>query len=543
MPDLLSPESTNAAPYTVSELSGALKRTIESAYDHVRMRGEISKVTRHASGHVYLTLKDDRSAIDGVIWKGQVSRLQTQPDYGLEVIVTGRITTFPASSKYQIVIDQMEVAGVGALLAQLERLKQKLNAEGLFAPDRKRPLPFAPRTIGVVTSPTGAVIRDILHRIRDRWPCRVVVWPVVVQGDQAAAQVIAALKGFEAGIQQDGGVPRPDIIIVARGGGSVEDLWPFNDEALARTVAGLSIPVISAVGHETDTTLIDYVSDRRAPTPTGAAEIATPVLGELRALTADLERRRQGVMTRLLEIRRERLTLLVRALPKPQDLLDAAQQRLDYTAHRLTGGLMANLNAHDNAFGRTASRFRPGLLERPQQLKADQLVQLTGRLHRAAARKLALTEQHARLPLLETRLGDALQRAAAKKGERLPEFGARLGQAFRRLTIKKGERLPEFDRRVREAVARSLALKGERLRALDQVRVSLDPDRPLDLGFARVNRKDGALVTAPDMAAAGEILELTFKGERKLDVTVGHASAPKPFAAPKPAKPEQGNLF
>ena len=539
MPDLLSPESSNAAPYSVSELSGALKRTIETAYDHVRLRGEISKVTRHSSGHVYLTLKDDRAAIDGVVWKGQVSRLQTQPDYGLEVIVTGRITTFPASSKYQIVIEQMEVAGVGALLAQLERLKQKLHAEGLFATERKRPLPFAPRTIGVVTSPTGAVIRDILHRIRDRWPCRVVVWPVVVQGDQAPPQVIAALRGFEAG----NNVPRPDVIIVARGGGSVEDLWPFNDEALARTVSGLSVPVISAVGHETDTTLIDYVSDRRAPTPTGAAEMATPVLGELRAFTADLERRRQGVMSRLLEVRRERLALLARALPKPQDLLDAAQQRLDYAAHRLTGGLMANLNAHDNAFGRTATRFRPGLLERPQRLKAEQLTQLALRLDRAAARKLALTEQHARLPALEARLRQTLARIASKKGERLPEFGARMTQALARLTAKKGERLPEFERRLDEALARTLALKAERVRALEQVRVSLNPDRPLDLGFARVNRKDGHLVTSPDGVADGEVLELTFKGSRKLDVTAGHSVAPKPFTAPKPAKPEQGSLF
>ncbi len=539
MPDLLSPESSNAAPYTVSELSGALKRTIETAYDHVRLRGEISKVTRHASGHVYLTLKDDRSAIDGVVWKGQVSRLQTQPDYGLEVIVTGRITTFPASSKYQIVIEQMEVAGVGALLAQLERLKQKLHTEGLFAPDRKRPLPFAPRTIGVVTSPTGAVIRDILHRIRDRWPCRVVVWPVVVQGDQAPPQVIAALKGFEAGVN----VPRPDVIIVARGGGSVEDLWPFNDEALARAVAGLTVPVISAVGHETDTTLIDYVSDRRAPTPTGAAEMATPVLGELRAFTADLERRRQGVMSRGLEVRRERLTLLARALPRPQDLLDTAQQRLDYAAHRLTGGLASNLSAHDNAFGRTAARFRPGLLERPQSLKTQQMTQLAERLDRAVARKVALTEAHARLPALETRLGEALGRVAAKKGERLPEFGTRMTQAFTRLSMKKGERLPEFDRRLGEAVTRTLALKAERVRGLDQVRVSLNPDRPLDLGFARVNRKDGHLVTSPDGVTDGEILELTFKGNQKLDVTAGHSATPKPVAAPKPAKPEQGSLF
>jgi len=528
MDDLLSgaDSASNVQAYSVSELAGALKRTLEQAYDHVRLRGEISKVTRHSSGHVYLTLKDDRACIDGVIWKGQVRGLQTQPDTGLEVIVTGRITTFPASSKYQIVIEQMEVAGVGALLAQLERLKQKLHAEGLFDVAKKQPLPFAPKTIGVITSPTGAVIRDILHRIRDRWPCRVIVWPVVVQGETAAPQVISALKGFE----NDPAVPRPDIIIVARGGGSVEDLWPFNSEDLARAVSACRIPVISAVGHETDTTLIDYVSDRRAPTPTGAAEMATPVIGELRAFTADLERRRQACISRKLEVLRERITLLSRALPKPQDLIDTAQQRLDYVAHRLNGGLAANLNAHDTAFARVSGRFRPGLLERPRELKADQLAQLSQRLTRAAARKLALTQQHARLP----------------------DLGARLTEALKRQALRSGERLPELKRRLDEAVGRALKQKAEQLTALDKLRVSLNPDRPLDLGFARVNRKAGGLVTAPDMVTAGEGLELTFKGGT-LDVTVGEGAArPEPVAQPPAAKPapmkkasspEQGSLF
>ena len=496
-----SPSSSpngNAAPYSVSELAGALKRTIEQAYDHVRLRGEISKVTRHASGHVYLTLKDDRAAIDGVVWKGQVPRLQTQPESGLEVIVTGRITTFPASSKYQIVIEQMEVAGVGALLAQLERIKKKLHAEGLFAPERKRPLPFAPRVVGVITSPTGAVIRDILHRIRDRWPCRVVVWPVLVQGDQAAAQVINALQGF-----QNGAVVRPDVLIVARGGGSVEDLWPFNDENLARAVAACAIPVISAVGHETDTTLIDYVSDRRAPTPTGAAEMATPVLGDLRAFVADLERRRQTCFGQSMQARRERVALLARALPKPQELIDAAQQRLDFAGHRLGGGLMTNLNAHDTALARVAARFRPGLLEHPRRLKSEALAQLSQRAARAVTRKLALSESHARLPDLAARM--------------------------------------------QAAMARALRLRGDRLKALEQLRLSLDPDRPLNLGFARVNRQGGELVTSPQDVAAGEALVLTFKGRRTLDVTAGDVTAgesPRPARKSKPEPPpSQGSLF
>ena len=525
MPSESTPGATNAAAYSVSELAGALKRTLETTYDHVRLRGEISKVTRHASGHVYLTIKDDKAAIDGVIWKGNVSRLQAQPEHGLEVIVTGKITTFPASSKYQIVIEAMEVAGIGALLAQLDRLKKKLHGEGLFDPARKKPLPYAPRTIGVITSPTGAVIRDILHRIRDRWPCRVIVWPVVVQGDTAPPQVIQALRGFHT----DPSIPRPDVIIVARGGGSVEDLWAFNSEDLARAVAASTIPIISAVGHETDTTLIDYVSDRRAPTPTGAAEMATPVLGELRAFTADLERRRQGTMARLLETRRERVALLARTLPKPFDLINTAQQRLDYVAHRLGGGLTQNLNLHSTAFIRVSGRFTPALLEREVQLKSERLGQFAQRLDLAVSRRVSLAESHARLPNLTTRLDDALQRTVKRSGERLPDLTRRLPEAFMRI----------------------LNQSRERLQRLEQLRLSFNPDRPLDLGFARVNRPDGALVTSPTGVAAGEALVLTFKGDQKLDVITGDSGAispsrptPKPAPPkPRPAMPDQGSLF
>ena len=268
-PDIDSPaaEAGNAKAYSVSELAFALKRTLENAYGFVRLRGELSKVTFHSNGHVYLSIKDDKACIDGVVWKGSVRGLGVRPEQGLEVIITGKVTTYPMGSRYQIVIESMEAAGVGALLAQLEKLKARLQAEGLFDPARKRPLPTMPEVVGVITSPTGAVIRDILHRIRDRWPCRVVVWPVVVQGEAASTQVRMAIEGFNA-LNGDSAIPRPDLLIVARGGGSVEDLWPFNDEALARAAAASAIPLISAVGHETDTTLIDFVSDRRAPTPT-----------------------------------------------------------------------------------------------------------------------------------------------------------------------------------------------------------------------------------------------------------------------------------
>jgi exodeoxyribonuclease VII large subunit len=379
--------TTNAQPYSVSELSFALKRTLEDAYGFVRLRGELSKVTHHGNGHVYLTIKDDKSALDGVVWKGSVKNLAIRPQQGMEVIVTGKITTYPAGSRYQIVIDSMEAAGVGALLAQLERLKAKLAAEGLFEPARKRPLPSMPAVVGVITSPTGAVIRDILHRIRDRWPCRVIVWPVVVQGDQAAAQVAAAIRGFNLA-DGSNGLVRPDIIIVARGGGSVEDLWAFNDEALARTVAQGSIPLISAVGHETDTTLIDFVSDRRAPTPTAAAEMATPVLAELKATVLDYERRLVRCSGRLLEDRRNRLTAAARGLPRPADLLALAQQRFDLASGRLAAGLSRNVAVHDRDFARTAGRLTPGLLDRPRALKAQRLAEFSARLKPSLDRRL-----------------------------------------------------------------------------------------------------------------------------------------------------------
>ena len=389
----------NNPPLSISELSFALKRTLEDRFGHVRLRGEVSKVNRHASGHVYLTLKDDKSAIDGVIWKGQVRGLGVQPETGLEVIVTGKITSYPARSSYQIVIETMEAAGAGALLAQLERLKARLRDEGLFEPARKRPLPAFPATIGVITSPTGAVVRDILHRIAERWPCRVVVWPCVVQGEVAAAQVAAAVRGFDA-LPADGPIPRPDVVIVARGGGSVEDLWPFNDEALARTVAAASVPIISAVGHETDTTLIDFVSDRRAPTPTGAAEMATPVLADLKAATAELDRRLARAAGRLVEDRRTALRAASRGLPpRPEDLLALPQQRFDLIASRLGAALGRNVAAHERDLLRVTARLTPS----------------------AAGRQLDRSRE--RLQALQQRLTTALARVPAREAERLARTG------------------------------------------------------------------------------------------------------------------------
>lgn len=403
----------NNPPQTVSELSFALKRTLEDRFGHVRLRGEISKVNHHASGHVYLTLKDDKAAIDGVVWKGSVRGLGVRPETGLEVIVTGKITSYPARSSYQIVIETMEAAGAGTLLAQLERLKARLAGEGLFEPSRKRPIPTFPAVVGVITSPTGAVIRDILHRIAERWPCRVIVWPCVVQGDAAAGQVAAAVRGFDA-MTPDGPIPRPDVVIVARGGGSVEDLWAFNDEALARTVAAASIPIISAVGHETDTTLIDFVSDRRAPTPTGAAEIATPVLADLQYVVADFERRLARAGGRILEDRRTRLRAAARGLPaRPEDLLALPQQRLDHAGSRLGSGLQRNLAVHERQLITVAGRLSPALLDRAMERRRDRLAAVGGRFTPTLPRQLDRDQ---------TRLA-ALSRALASLDPKRPKPG------------------------------------------------------------------------------------------------------------------------
>ena len=493
-------EPGNAPAFSVTELAFALKRTLEDAFGHVRLRGEISKVTRHASGHVYLTLKDDKAAIDGVIWKGSVRGLKSQPEQGLEVIVTGRITTYPARSGYQIIIETLEPAGVGALLAQLERLKARLAGEGLFDAARKPALPLMPTVIGVITSPTGAVIRDILHRITDRWPVRVVVWPVVVQGDSAAAQVARAIEGFNA-LGLGGPVPRPDVLIVARGGGSIEDLWPFNDERLARVAAASRIPLISAVGHETDTTLIDYAAARRAPTPTAAAEMATPVLADLRASLSVAGGRLDRSAANLLEGRRGRLSAAAAALPRLGDLVELAGQRFDHAASRLAAGLSANIAAHAQQLTGTAARLTPAVLLRPVDLAGTRLAELEDRLTGAIERRQAGAEQRAALPALGLRL--------------------------------------------RAAVDRRLAAEVLGLERLEQLRRSMDPDRPLGLGFARVHRPDGALVTAAAGLATGDGLRLVFADGAR-DVTVDGPEGSAPAAARKPpprSSAPQGSLF
>ncbi len=324
----------NVPELTVSELAFAIKRTIEGAFGLVRVRGELSGFKRAGSGHLYFAIKDANAVLDCVAWRSNLPRLSFEPEDGLEVVCTGRLTTYPGRSKYQLVVERMEPAGVGALMALLEERKRKLAAEGLFDAVRKRPLPFLPRIVGVVTSPTGAVIRDILHRLADRFPVRVILWPVLVQGEGAAEQVAAAIRGFSA-LPPGGRIPRPDVVIVARGGGSIEDLWAFNEEIVVRAAATSTIPLISAVGHETDHTLIDLAADRRAPTPTAAAEIAVPVRADLLERVTGLGQRLDGAILRELKARRERLAGLARGLPEPRRLLAVAAQRLDDLAERL----------------------------------------------------------------------------------------------------------------------------------------------------------------------------------------------------------------
>ncbi len=401
----------NDGALSVSEISQLLKRHVEGGFSHVRIRGEISGYKRPASGHLYMALKDENAVIDGVMWKGGAARLAFVPQDGIEVIASGKLTTYPGRSKYQIIIETMEVAGEGALLALLEKLKVKLGAEGLFDPARKKRLPFLPRTIGVVTSPTGAVIRDILHRLADRCPTRVIVWPVLVQGSGAAAQIASAVTGF-SDMQ---GADRPDLVIVARGGGSIEDLWAFNEEAVVRAVAACSIPVISAVGHETDTSLCDYAADVRAPTPTAAAEMAVPVRSEILATLQSLGARAMRSVHRTAERADERLASTARRLPTPDTLLGPQRQRADDLGERLKRGLSHRIADARAELGRMSGALRPVMLGdrlTNARTKLDQLWRVAQSLHPDAPLKRGYAKVERRSGGVVTQAGTARKAGA-----------------------------------------------------------------------------------------------------------------------------------
>ncbi len=443
----------NAPEFTVSELSGAVKRVIEGEFGRVRVRGEVGRVSRPSSGHLYLDLKDDRACLGAVIWKGTARALTVKPEEGMEVIATGRLTTFPGASKYQMIIEEIAPAGVGALMAMLEARKRALAAEGLFDAARKRPLPFLPEIIGVITSPSGAVIRDILHRLRERFPRPVLLWPVTVQGERCAPEVAAAIRGFNA-LPPGGPVPRPDLLIVARGGGSIEDLWGFNEEIVVRAAAESSIPLISAVGHETDTTLIDHAADRRAPTPTAAAEMAVPVRLDLVAAVGALEARRRTALARGLDQRRQRLRDLARGLPRPDALIAERAQRLDGLAVRLPLALIGFTRHLHLALNRGApGRFGAHLLEIGLEKHRQRL----------------LRASHGLRP-------DLVAQRIARLRERLEARDTRLVRAG--------------DRRSREARAA--------LDALGRTLETLGPHRVLERGFAIVRDGAGAVVTSAE---------------------------------------------
>ncbi|MCM2342975.1 MAG: exodeoxyribonuclease VII large subunit [Alphaproteobacteria bacterium] len=372
-----APARSNVPELSVSELSGSVQRTLEESFGRVRVRGEIAGMKLAASGHLYADLKDENANINMICWRTTVQRLKIKPEDGLEVICTGKITTYPKSSRYQLIVESIELAGAGALLKMLEDRKKRLAAEGLFDPARKVALPYLPRVIGVVTSPTGAVIRDILHRLNDRFPRHVLVWPVMVQGEGAAEQIAAAIRGF-AMLPADGSTPRPDLIIVARGGGSLEDLMAFNEEAVVRAAADCTIPLISAVGHETDTTLIDFAADVRAPTPTAAAEMAVPVRAELLATVMDSARRLFTGMIRLVDHRRERVQAIAARLGDPQRLLAIKAQGLDHLSHKLDSAFDKGNKVRETRVVRLGAALRHprSLIERESQRLQDRVERL-----------------------------------------------------------------------------------------------------------------------------------------------------------------------
>lgn len=523
MDDLIDDEGEaapgNAPEFSVSEISGAVKRTVEGAFSRVRVRGEIGRLSLPRSGHVYLDLKDDRSVLAGVIWKGQAAKMAHRPEEGMEVIATGRLTTFPGQSKYQMVIDDIQPAGAGALMAMLEKRRKMLADEGLFDEDRKKPLPFLPEVIGVVTSPSGAVIRDILHRLRDRFPRKVLIWPVAVQGEKCAAEVSRAIRGFNA-MTAGGAMPRPDLLIVARGGGSLEDLWGFNEEAVVRAAAESDIPLISAVGHETDTTLIDHASDYRAPTPTGAAEKAVPVRLDLLAWL----RQQEGILTRgmtsAMTARRQRLTDLSRALPRPEALMDSARQRLDLASVRLRPALGSRAQGARAQLDRLAATLDPAL-------------------DRAVARKRLDLGRHS------AGLTPARLTGLVRQGRRdLTGLAARLDpQRLRLRTSQMEERLRVVRARFSQAATQSVRRRRDSLDSLDRLRQTLGYKETLGRGYAVIRSGDGVLTTKAS-AATHAGLEIEF-ADGRLGVTPTGATPKlaKPTAKTPPKPGGQGSLF
>ena len=510
-------EGLNAPEFTVTEISGAVKRTIEGSFSRVRVRGEIGRVSMPRSGHVYLDLKDDRSVLSAVIWKGVAARLQTQPEEGMEVVATGKLTTFGGQSKYQMVIEDIAPAGMGALMAMLEKRKKTLEAEGLFDSGRKKELPYLPEVIGVITSPSGAVIRDILHRLRDRFPRKVLLWPVAVQGARCAPEVTRAIEGFNA-MTPGGAMPRPDLLIVARGGGSIEDLWGFNEEIVARAAAASDIPLISAVGHETDTTLIDFASDMRAPTPTAAAELAVPVRLELLGWVGEQEVRLARALSQSINQRQQRLRDLARALPNPQALVDQAGQKFDYTAGRLAPALQKAVQVK-----------RLELEKRAAPLQGATLAQ-------------RIRHEDTRLKSTGMRLASGLssnthiqRRVYDKTAQRLRPL------ALKQEVDRKKSAFSALSQRFSNSALNQTGRWRNRIDALERLHQTLGYKETLKRGYAVVRSQDQIVTSKVDAEKATE-LEIEFQDGR---LATGPSASLKPSrkAKPAPPKPDQGSLF
>jgi exodeoxyribonuclease VII large subunit len=514
MMDLIDePESAGNTPeFSVSDLTGAVKRAIEGEFGHVRVKAEVGRVVRARSGHLYFDLKDDRNVLACTTWKGQVDALAVIPEEGMEVVVQGRMTTFGSQSKYQLNATDVAVAGVGALMAMLDKRKKMLEAEGLFSPDKKQNIPFLPDVIGVITSPTGAVIRDILHRLRDRFPRKVLVWPVAVQGKDCAPQVARAIEGFNA-MTPGGAMPRPDLIIVARGGGSIEDLWGFNEESVARAAAASDIALISAVGHETDTTLVDFVSDRRAPTPTAAAEMAVPVRLELLAAVDQLGARASRAASDGVARRKQRVADLWRVLPKPDQLAEDARQRFDYWSEKLDTALISRVRDGKLRLGDASGLLRPSTLN-----------------HR-------ISQGHERLGGWQARLAPALDRTTAQARRDLEQRANRLRPDAVTAAQKRAQtELTAKLKRLSGAATIQLERHQTRLHGLDRMRETLGYRETLKRGYAVV-RGDGNVVTTAKAAKAATSLEVEFA-----DGKMSPAGKPaKPKSKIPPA--DQGSLF
>src|SRR5215212_8935726 len=510
----LDPAPTNAPEWTVSDLAGALKRTLEESFGYVRLRGEISGYRGpHGSGHAYFSLKDQNACIDACIWKSAFAKLRFKPQEGLEVIALGKITTFPRNSKYQIVVESLQPAGVGALMALLEERRRKLTAEGLFDPARKRPTPYLPEVIGVVTSPTGAVIRDILHRLADRFPRHVLVWPVRVQGDGAAEEVAAAIRGFNA-LPEHGRLRRPDLLIIARGGGSIEDLWAFNEEIVVRAAADSMIPLISAVGHETDITLIDFAADRRCPTPTAAAEMAVPVRSELLTRLDTLARRQLSCWARGMENRRTELRAAARALPSADGLLAEPRQKLDSLGERLPRALKANAEIHHKEFLKCATKLAPQLLRARVRAESERVGNLISR-----ARRCTLVHREKRRHQFATiglRLDAAVRSNIASHRQRVVRDRERVAALFER-----------GDRAINRLIERRFAA----LDRADKLLAALSYQGVLARGFALVRNEAGQPLRSALAVAQDQPLDIEF--------TDGHVKAVATAAQGAPPQPRQ----